>query len=157
MSKIVTISGTDYTLNLQGDSPAWGDDQSALLEALIEVANNTIGTGDILTTSFTIANNVSSVLDVTSLSFDTSTVRAAIINYSIYRSTTTNEESEAGIMMATYKSSVGTWQLAQTYSGISGIIFTITNAGQIQYVSSNLTGSSYSGKLKFNAKAFVQT
>ncbi len=156
MAITVTISGTTYSLPQQGESPPWGDELSDLLQALISVANNTSGTGDILLTSFNLANNVASPTNVTGMTFDTSTVRSAIIQYSIYRSTNSNETSECGNMYVTYSSTAGTWELAQNYAGSSGVIFTITNAGQIQYVSSNLSGTGYVGKLKFLAKAFLQ-
>ena len=157
MATTITLNGTQYTLNQQGDSPPWGDDQNALLAELVAIASNIQGTGDILTTAFTISNNQASPANVTSLSFDTSVIRAAIINYSVYRSTNTTEESEAGIIMITYSSTAGTWQFAQTCAGTSGVVFTITNAGQIQYISTNLGGTNYVGKLKFSAKAYVQT
>lgn len=157
MSKIITLNGTEYDLSQQGDSPPWGDDQEALLQALVDIANNTQGTGDILTTTATLSNNVASPTNVTSLSFDTSLIRGAIINYSISRSTNTTEETETGIIMLAYKSSTSLWTIAQTCTGRSGITLSITSAGQIQYISTNLGGTSYTGKIKFNAKSFTQS
>lgn len=156
MPKPVTIAGTSFVLPQQGDSPPWGDELSSILEALISVANNVVGTGDILTTSFALANNISSVTNITGLSFDTSQVRSAIINYSIYRSTNSNELSECGIMIATYKSTANTWEFSQYSVGDSNVTITLTTSGQFQYTSSNLSGTSYSGKMKFSARAFLQ-
>lgn len=155
MSTSVTISGTTYLIPSQGQSPAWGDDLNALLQALVSISNTAVGPADILTTSFTIANN-SSTANVTGASFDTSTVRSAIISYSIYRSSSTTEMSEAGQIMITYLSTAGTWQLSQYTVGTSGVTFTITNGGQIQYTSTNFSGISYVGKMKFSAKSFLQ-
>jgi hypothetical protein len=156
MSQTVTISGTSYTIGDQGASPPWGADLNDLLLALVQVAQSTSGGGDILTTSFNVANNQVAPANVTGASWDTSTVRGFILSYSLYRSTNINEESETGQIYGTYSSTANTWQIAQTYAGSSGISFTITNAGQLQYTSSNVAGTGYSGKMKFSGKSFLQ-
>lgn len=156
MAITISINGSDYSLPSQGDSAPWGEDLTNIIQALADVANNVQGDGDILTTSFNVANNQSSASNVNGLSFNTSLVRSAIIQYSIYRTSTTTEMSESGHIYVTYKSTAGTWEIAQSYAGSSGVTFTVTNAGQIQYISTNFSGTSYSGKMKFNAKAFLQ-
>lgn len=157
MSIPVVISGATYDLPQQGQNPPWGDDLSSLILALINIANSSSGPSDILTTNFSLANNVAAPANVTGLFFDPSTVRSAIISYSLYRSTNSNEVSEAGQIIITYSSTAGTWELAQYDVGASGVVFSITNSGQVQYTSSNVIGASYSGKLKFSAKSFLQT
>lgn len=156
MSTTITLNGSSYTVASQGSSPPWGDDQADLLLALVAIAQSTSGSGDILTTSFNLANNQVVAANVTSASFDDSTIRGFIMSYSIYRSTTLNEESETGQIFGCYKSTAGTWEIAQTYGGSSGVTFSITNAGQLQYTTTNLAGASYSGKLKFKASSFLQ-
>lgn len=155
MATTVTINGSSFSLPSQGDSAPWGDDLSDIILALIAVSNDTLGTADILTTSFNVANNQAVAANVNGLSFNTSLVRSAIIQYSLYRTSTTTEMSETGHIYVTYKSTAGTWEIAQSYAGSSDVTFTITNAGQVQYISSNFSGTSYSGKMKFNAKAFL--
>jgi hypothetical protein len=157
MSTPVVINGTTYSLPTQGQSPPWGDDLSSLLLTLINVTNSLSGPADITTTSFTIANNVSTPTSITGLSFDTASVRSATITYSLYRGSSTTETSETGQLMITYKSTAGTWELGQFLVGSSGVVFTITNSGQIQFTSSSFTGINYVGKLKFKASAFLQT
>ena len=152
----VTISGTTYNVPVQSQSPAWGDDLHDVVVALAAAANSSAGPSDLPMTSFTIANNTSSVANVTGASFDTTLVRSFILQYSIYRATTTTEKCETGTLYGSYKSTAATWDLAQTYSGDSGVVFTITSGGQIQYTSTNFGGASYSGKLKFYANAFLQ-
>ena len=46
-----------------------------------------------------------------------------------------------------------TWSWEHSFVGDSGIDFTITNGGQVQYYSSSV-GGTYSGTLKFKAKTF---
>ncbi len=156
MATPVVINGTTYEVAAQGENPAWGTDQQDLILALVQVAQNTVGTGDILVTPFNVANNQSSAANITGASFDTSLVRGFILTYSLYRSTNSAETSEMGQILGTYKSTANTWELSQDFAGSSGVVFTITTGGQLQYTSSNLTGTGYSGKLKFYAKAFLQ-
>lgn len=153
---VITIAGTDYNLPEQGTNPPWGTDLSAIITALTAVTNTLNGPADILTTSFTITNNTPSVSNVTGAAFDTASVRSAIISYSLYRSSTTTEMCETGQIYLSYKSTAGAWEIAQYYSGTSGVVFTITAGGQLQYTSTNFGGSSYVGKMKFNAKSFLQ-
>lgn len=157
MSTVVSISGTDYNLPSAGQSPPWGADLADIITALVAVANTVSGSADIINTSFTIANNTAVASNVTGAAFDTSLVRAFILQYSIYRYSTTTEMSEVGTLYGAYKSSAGSWELAQTYAGSSGVTFTITAGGQLKYVSTSFSGSSYSGKMKFSAKAYLQT
>lgn len=156
MASTITISGTNYSLPAQSDSPAWGENLSSIITALASVASNQAGTGDITLTSFVPANNQSSVANVTGLSFDSSLIRGAIIEYSIYRYTASSELSEVGNLYVSYKNSAGSAELAQTHVGSSGITFSITSGLQIQYTSTNMAGAGYTSKMQFRAKAFVQ-
>lgn len=157
MSKSVTISGTTYTLATQGTNPPWGKDLSDLIEALVTVVGTLSGTGDILTTNFTVANNQSSAANVTGLSFDTGTIRSAIVQYSIYRSTNSAEKGECGLLLLTYLGTAGVWTLSRYSNDDSGVVFTVTNAGQLQYTSDSMSGTGYAGLMKFSAKAFTQS
>lgn len=157
MATSVIINGSTYSIPDQGQSPPWGSDLHDLLLALVNSANSVSGPSDIPLTNFNPANNQSAPANLTGASFDTSQVRAFIMQYSIYRSTNSNEESEVGVLYGTYKSVAGTWDMSQTYGGSSGIKFSISNGGQVSYTSTNLAGSSYSAKIKFSAKTFLQT
>lgn len=156
MARSITISGTTYSLPDQGDPGPWGDDLSDLVEALATVVDSLSGTGDILNTTFTVANNQSSVANVTGLTFDTGTVRSAIVTYSVYRSTTTTEKGETGFLLLTYLSTAAAWTITRYANDDAGLVFTVTDAGQVQYTSDNMSGSSYSGTMKFKASAFTQ-
>lgn len=156
MSTQVTISGSTYSIPNQGQSPPWGEDLSDLLSAMVSLLTSLQGSFDVVTTAFGIVNNQATPANVTGLSFNTSQVRSAIISYSAYRSTNSSELSEAGQVYATYKSAAGTWEIAQASVGSSGITLTITSSGQFQYVSTNMSGTSYVGKLTFKAIAFAQ-
>lgn len=153
----LTINGTVYEYPESRDSPSWGEDATAWAQAVTDVLADVVGTGDILTTTATVANNISSATNVAGLSFDPTLVRASIVEYSIYRVTTgsgATEAVEVGTMYLTYKSTANVWDLAIVGATGAGVTFSITTAGQIQYVSTNFTGLSYVGTMKFRARAF---
>jgi hypothetical protein len=156
LATTITINGSTYQLPSQGQDPPWGGDMTDIILALVEVANSTSGSDDILMTSFNVANNQSSAANITGLLFDTATIRSAIVSYSIYRSTNSAEYSECGNIYVTYNSIAGSWDIAQTCVGSSGVTMSITSAGQIQYTTDSMAGTGYSGKLKFLAKTFLQ-
>lgn len=156
MSKTITISGTDYQLPQQGENPPWGKDLADLIEAMCDVLNSLSGTGDILTTNFTVANNQSAAANVNGLTFDVGTIRSAIVTYSVYRSTSLSEKGETGFLLLTYLTTANAWTVARYTNSDAGMIFSVTDTGQVQFTSDNMSGTSYVGKMKFQAKAFPQ-
>ena len=104
--------------------------------------------GDINQTSFSAANNQSAAADVTGLLFSNSTVRSAEIQLSVYINATTSLYETFKILLIQKGSS---WELAQSSSGdSSGFVFSVTNAGQIQYTSTNNSGF-VSATIKYRA------
>lgn len=102
--------------------------------------------------SVTIANNQAVAANVTDLILDGAEVRSALVEYSLYRKTDTNEVLQSGIFRVQYKPIEMTWLLgAESYLGDNaGVTFSITSGGQVQYVSDDLTGTNYVGNLKYN-------
>lgn len=157
MAKSVVINGTTYVLPSQSDEQPWGSDLSDLIEALVDVANATSGEGDILTTTFSIANNVSSPTAVTGLQFDISTILSSEISYTIHRVSDVDDLTERGVISLTYNPTENEFNLAQKYSGVNaGVTFSISGAGQFLYTSSNLSSTNYEGTLTFSAKSVLQ-
>lgn len=104
--------------------------------------------GDINETSFSIANNQTTPADVTGLLFNPAVVRSFKTLISIEIDATA-DLFEAYELLAIYKN--GSWDMAQSATGDdSGVLFTITNAGQVQYTSQNYAGF-VSGSIKFRA------
>ncbi len=113
------------------------------------------GTNFINETSFTLDNNQASPTNVSGLSFDQASVRSALIYCEVRRKTDTNEVISNGTVRAYYRANTTTWELLDELGGDDdGVLFSITPAGQIQYTSTNLTGSNYSGRLLFKAITF---
>lgn len=125
------------------------------------------GAGGIGETSFTIVNNQTSAANVTGLLFNPAAVRSAEIAVGFYRNTTGGGATEMSARMkylATYKTVAGTWELAplggggdfdETLGMPAGVTLSITSGGQVQYVSSNFTGTAGTSKMTFSASTFA--
>lgn len=103
--------------------------------------------------TFTIANNQSSLANITGLLFNPATFRGIKIEYSIYRQTDTASSARAqiGQLRFVYNTQAATWYMSDDYAGQdAGVTFSITPAGQIQYTSTNITGTNYVGTLKYS-------
>jgi hypothetical protein len=104
--------------------------------------------------TFTIANNQSSATNITGLLFNPSLFRGIKIEYSIYRQTDTASSARAqmGQLRFVYNTQAGVWYMSDDYAGQNaGVEFSIDNAtGQIQYTSTNISGTNYVGTLKYS-------
>lgn len=104
--------------------------------------------GDIIETSFSIANNQSSAANITGLAFANGIVRSFSAILSIYVDATTDQFSQIKIDGIQKSAS---WDINVSEIGdITGIEVSITSAGQLQYTSPSFTGFS-SGTMKFRA------
>jgi hypothetical protein len=98
----------------------------------------TATTGDIQLTSFAAANNQATPADITGLAFANASVRAfkALVSVTL---DATSDLFESFELMGVQKGS--TWDLSQSAVGDdSGVVFSITNAGQVQYTSPSSAG-----------------
>lgn len=154
----LVVNGVTYNYPVNRESPSWGEDASAWAQAVTSALGNVAGANDILQTSATIANNISSPTNITGFSFDPLAVRGAICEYSVYRVTTgggATELVETGTIYLSYKSTASTWDIVVVGGAGAGVTFSITNGGQVQYTSTNISGSSYSGTIKFRARSLT--
>lgn len=105
--------------------------------------------GDINETSFSAANNQSSAANVTGLAFANGTVRSfkALVSVAIDATTDLFESFELhGIQKG------AAWDMTVSSVGDdSGLVFSITTSGQVQYTSTNLSGFT-SNTVKFRAQ-----
>ncbi len=114
-------------------------------------------TSTIPITKFTMANNQSAAADVTALIFDKTLYRTARIRIDIRRKTDTasSEVRATHILSAIYNTQADTWSVTDSMDGDDdGVVFSITSAGQIQYTSTNITGSNGVHNAYFNAELF---
>lgn len=99
--------------------------------------------------SVAIANAQGGALPITGLIFDKVTIKAAVVAFNIERKTATQNVQETGTMYIGHDSADDIWRISDI-SGLddSGVTFTITAAGQVEYTSDDLTGASYVGTVR---------
>lgn len=158
---LLTVANNVYDYPDPGTEPGWGEEATSWAEAVTEVLNTLLAPGDILETSFAIANNISVNTNVNGLAFDNGTIRAANITYAVYRESDANPSgnSESGIIQLTFDNAAAPgskWIVAIQNSGGAGVTFTCTDAGQVQYKSTDIGTAGYSGQMKFSAKTLSQ-
>lgn len=104
-------------------------------------------------TSFTIANNQSSAANITGLLFSPTLFRSVKIEYALYRQTDTagSARAQMGQLRFVYNTQAASWFVSDDFAGQdAGVTFSITSSGQIQYTSTNISGTNYSGNLKYS-------
>jgi hypothetical protein len=158
---ILTVGNQVFSYPNPGEESGWGEDATGWAEAVTEALSALISPGDILPTSLVVQNKQSSPADVTGLFFNSDTIRAANINYAIYRvSTSTNPGiAESGTLMIDLNDTdlVGQkWKLIQIKNGDAGVAFSVTDGGQIQYLSTDIGLTGYTGVIDFSAKVLTK-
>jgi hypothetical protein len=114
----------------------------------ISIAATSGSAGDIGETSFSAANNQVAPANVTGFAFANGVVRSFEALVSVYVNATTPYFA-AHTLRGIQKGS--TWEMTDTYTGDdTGVVFSITNAGQIQYTSTSEPGF-VSSTVKFRA------
>lgn len=113
------------------------------------IINTASSTGDLPQTSFSAANNQPTPADVTGFLFSNASVRAfrALVSVSL---DATSDLFEVYELLGIQKGA--TWNMSQVSTGDdSGVDFTITTLGQVQYTSANSAGF-VSNTVKFRAE-----
>lgn len=156
MSIPLVVNNTTFNYPEPGEDSGWGEDATGFAVEVAEVLGSLLSTGDILLSTFNVANNVSVFTDVNGLAFTAGLVRSVNVQYSIYRISTGSPSgnAEQGTLSIVYDNNAGAgnkWLLSQTAVGDAGIIFDITDLGQFQYKSSDIGAPGYNGVLKFKA------
>lgn len=139
---VTAVVSSSITNGVTNKAPS----EDAVFDALALKVNTV--TGDIIPTSFSAADNQAVAADVTGLAFSNVVVRSfnAFISCSIIGTANLYEDFN---IIGIQKDSE--WDISITSSGDNtGVTFSITNAGQIQYTSPATTGF-VSNTLKFRA------
>lgn len=122
---------------------------SATATGLSWAAVPSAATGDINLTTFAGANNIVTPANVTGLAFANGTVRAFKALVSVHLDAT-SDSFEVFELMGIQRGA--DWSMSATATGnVSGVDFTITSAGQVQYTSPNAAGF-VSLTIKFRAQ-----
>lgn len=141
---------TTYASTAINGQLVFATDTKAMYQ-VVDFALESVGGGGVPdAVSFSLANGVSSASSITGLSFSPSTVLAFILEYAITRSTATTKVCSVGKFRGVYNSLTSAWSHSDDYAGDdSGIVFSVSPAGQVQYTSSSLSGGTYVGELKY--------
>jgi hypothetical protein len=156
MPKTLLIGVDQFEFPVMGDPADWAEQVTDWATAVSNALANVQQPNDILTQSANIANNQTSASSIPGFSFDTSEVLAINAEYIIIRRTVSpaNNLVESGTLTGNFDGS--DWTITQRQQGAAGVEFTITAGGQVQYTSTDITGSSYTGEISFKAKVFNQ-
>lgn len=101
-------------------------------------------------TAVTVADG-SGPTDVTGLVFDSASVHLAKVEIGIRRRNDSSELMCLGQLTAVYKQDAAAWAIEYEFTGDdTGVTFSITGAGQVQYTSTSLAGSGYFGQVKYD-------
>ena len=109
--------------------------------------------------SFELVNNQASAADVVGLQLNGAKTSTAIIEYIIQRITTSTgatELVEAGVKQAVFKPVSNSWSLLTIGTpgpSASGVTLSITSLGQVQYTSSNITGTALISKFTYRVRS----
>lgn len=108
--------------------------------------------------SFSLANNQASAADLVGMQFDYKKVNQVNIEYLIQRITTstgTTELIQTGVFQLAYKPITAAWYIntvGSTGPDAGGITFSVTATGQVQYTSTNITGTANISKITYRAR-----
>lgn len=133
-----------------------------VIDNIIELDTGEVGVGSISETSSSILNNQTVPQDISNLAFempDDRSIRAVYIEYTIYRNSTgaeATELSEVGTINGVWKTVEQKWYITREGLGDAGLVITIQDNGQLQYTSSNMTGTPSIGVMRFRARTISQ-
>lgn len=118
-----------------------------------------VGDFDVAPQVYTMVANLNTNVSLPNLSFPTAQVRAAFINYSVFRTTDAPATAyEAGVLTVVFNSTTSTWEIIRgPYAGDGQITFSITNGGQVQFSTTALSGSNHVGMISYTAKTLLQS
>lgn len=114
-----------------------------------------------LETSFPLVNNQASAANIEGLQFDYVKTNQVIIEYIIQRITgsiSPTELIQTGVFALAYKPAAQTWHIVtigSTGPDSAGITFSVTTGGQVQYTSTNMTGSANISKITYRARTLA--
>jgi hypothetical protein len=101
-----------------------------------------------------VVNNQAAAANVTGVLFDKTAVKSGRCLFDVHRRTDSAQADEMGELYFWHNPVADTWSVdVQSRFGTgsgSGLTFSITAAGQVQYVTDNMAGASYSGTLRIN-------
>lgn len=162
MSVQINIQGTIVNFPSSGESPSWAPavvEFAQLVEGAITVA---VGPYDVPSQTYNIDAFNTGGTDIPNLTFDNTVVRSARITISTYRtntspSTTLAETQDISVTYNPGNPTNNKWEIARVRSGGNALItFSISDAGQVSFVTQSSGVGTHTGILSFSAKTLEQ-
>lgn len=156
---VLTINGSSFEFPKNNEDPNWAQDVTAWAQAITQAVEGILNNAGQVIGFQAIDNNTTNTLD--DLLFSTVTTRAIHISYVVHRvsDSTTNGSIESGYLIATYDGAASPgskWQITSTVNGNAGIIFTMSDSGQMSYTTSDIGATNHVGKISYLVKVFNQ-
>lgn len=162
MSIPINIANTIINFPESGAAPNWAPAVIQFAIAVQDALASFVGPFDIPPQIYTMTSNANNNVNLPNLAFPTTTVRGAIISYSVFRNTTgtgAQTISETGQIYVNYNPTnpVGNkWEINRDYIGNAQVTFNITDVGQVQFSSTLISGLNHTGKVTYQAKSILQ-
>lgn len=154
----INVQGTIVQFPDSGSAPNWAPAVIQFAQLVSAALAFFVGPFDIPPQTFVMTSNVNTNVNLPNLSFPTTEVTGAIIDYSVSRSTTSVVATETGSIIINYNSSFSIgqkWEISNDHVGMSQTTFNITDTGQIQFSTALLTGTNHQGAITYQAKAIL--
>jgi hypothetical protein len=157
MPKILVVGTESFDFPEEGENSGYGESVTDWAVAVTDALTTVQQPNDIVRTSASILNNISSPTAVAGFLFDSSEVVSINAEFVITRTTDSPAQTlvQSGFIEGNYNGT--TWVATIRSIRDAGVLLDITNSGQITYTSSNVSGTNYSGTILFKAKVFNET
>lgn len=156
MSKDVQIGNAIYKIPVYGENK-WGENTTALLEAIVNTIGSIVGPEDILTKESILLNNTIVPADINGLKFDTSIVQNSVVNGVIVRVFTaiSLKEPTQDSFVIESTSFEGKMEYTPRYQGTDAKVKIIgQDNGQFQYTAEDVVDTE-SIFIKFYGRAII--
>ncbi len=159
---VINIGGSIINFPASAQSPNWAEPIIQFAEAVQQALSTIAGPYDVSPQIYTMVSNVNTNVSLPSLAFSTTFVRGAIISYTVYRNTTgtgAQTLAEIGQLEIVYNPNGPTnnkWEISNEHTGMSGVTFTVTDQGQVQFSSTFISGLDYTAYIGYTAKSLQQ-
>jgi hypothetical protein len=160
MSIPIQVNGTIVNFPASGESPNWSSAVIQFAQLVAAALAFSVGPFDVPPQVYVMTSNANTNVNLPNLTFPTSTVRGAIVIYSVFRSTNLSTVSETGQIYVNYNPTfpVGKkWEISNDHVGNANSSFTILDVGQLQFSTTLLAGTGFSGTITYQAKAILQS
>lgn len=158
MSVPIQIQGNIINFPSSGQDPNWSEGVIAFAQAVEAALATLVGPFDVPPQVFVLTSNANSNVSLPNLSFPSSDVKGAIIEYAVVRTTTTANVTETGSLIINFNTNnpvTNKWEISRDYIGDADITFSVTDSGQIQFSTTVISGVDHVGTITYRATAIL--